>query len=196
MAPRKRQVGESPRIRPKARRRRRVPRLARSRRSIPRSVAIPPSADNLVLEVATSRSKHRAHHRHGLDGRSCSWRARKELSCVRSKRWWGAMSCIINVIGEPVDELGLPNASSAFEPIHRPPPPFVESGRQRSASRPASCHRFARALPSRRQDWSLEAPCRRRFFFRAHSQRGQKRGRLLVFAGVREPVKAATSTTR
>ncbi len=32
---------------------------------------------------------------------------------------------ILNVIGEPVDELG-PLGATKFEPIHRPPPPFTE----------------------------------------------------------------------
>jgi F-type H+-transporting ATPase subunit beta len=37
---------------------------------------------------------------------------------------------ILNVIGEPVDELGPVNADTKFCPIHREPPTFVEQSTQ------------------------------------------------------------------
>ena len=89
--------------------------------------AISDAADNLVLEVAQHLGQNtvRTIAMDSTDGLVRGAPVKSSGRPIQAPVGREVLGRIINVIGEPVDELGSLNASK-FEPIHRPPPPFVE----------------------------------------------------------------------
>jgi F0F1-type ATP synthase beta subunit len=91
------------------------------------NAAISDAKDNLVLEVAQHLGENLVRtiamdSTEGLVRGAAVTNTGKPIQAPVGREVLGR---ILNVIGEPVDELG-PLGASAFEPIHRPPPPFVE----------------------------------------------------------------------
>jgi len=93
-------------------------------------------ANRLVLESCASISVKFVRHRQ-VDGRSEGLtRGQKVTRSLARRSWcrWGdeCLGRIINVIGEPVDELGPVGATSRRDPSARRPPMPIKRPRRRS----------------------------------------------------------------
>ncbi len=88
-------------------------------------------ADNLVLEVAQHLGENmvRAIAMDSTDGLVRGSAVKNTGKPIQAPIGKEVLGRILNVVGDPVDELGPVNASR-FLPIHRPPPPFVEQSTQ------------------------------------------------------------------
>jgi F-type H+-transporting ATPase subunit beta len=89
--------------------------------------AINKEADNLVLEVAQHLGENtcRCIAMDTTDGLARGVPVKNTGAPIQMPVGRATLGRILNVIGEPVDELG-PVTASSFLPIHRPPPKFVE----------------------------------------------------------------------
>jgi F-type H+-transporting ATPase subunit beta len=89
--------------------------------------AISNDPDNLVLEVAQHLGENtvRAIAMDSTDGLVRGSKVRNTAKSIQTPVGKEVLGRILNVIGDPVDELG-PVGATKFEPIHKPPPPFVE----------------------------------------------------------------------
>ncbi len=89
--------------------------------------AISEDEDNLVLEVAQHLGENlvRTIAMDSTDGLVRGTAVRNSGGPIQAPVGREVLGRILNVTGDPVDEMGPVNASG-FEPIHRPPPPFVE----------------------------------------------------------------------
>ncbi|MEQ9496825.1 MAG: F0F1 ATP synthase subunit beta [Deltaproteobacteria bacterium] len=89
--------------------------------------AIDDRADNLVLEVAQHLGENvvRTIAMDTTEGLTRGSAVTNTSFPIRAPVGREVLGRILNVIGEPVDELGALGASK-FEPIHKQPPPFVE----------------------------------------------------------------------
>ncbi|MCK6552681.1 F0F1 ATP synthase subunit beta [Myxococcota bacterium] len=89
--------------------------------------AINDQPDNLVLEVAQHLGENtvRSIAMDSTDGLVRGATVRSTGRPIQAPVGKEVLGRILNVVGEPVDELGAVGATK-FESIHRPPPPFVE----------------------------------------------------------------------
>jgi F-type H+/Na+-transporting ATPase subunit beta len=87
--------------------------------------------DNLTLEVAAHLGDGvvRCIAMDSTDGLTRGMKARDTLSPISVPVGRETLSRILNVIGEPVDQLGPVNAKKRY-PIHRPPPSFEDQSTQ------------------------------------------------------------------
>ncbi|MEO1232818.1 MAG: F0F1 ATP synthase subunit beta [Myxococcota bacterium] len=91
------------------------------------NAAISDEADNLVLEVAQHLGENmvRTIAMDGTDGLVRGAQVTDTGDPIQAPVGREVLGRILNVTGDPIDELGNLNAKE-FEPIHRAPPPFVE----------------------------------------------------------------------
>ena len=89
--------------------------------------AIDAREDNLVLEVAQHLGENvvRTIAMDTTEGLQRGSSVRNTQLPIRAPVGREVLGRILNVIGDPVDELG-PLTATKFEPIHKQPPPFVE----------------------------------------------------------------------
>src|SRR5207249_4869467 len=89
--------------------------------------AIDARKENLVVEVAQHLGENtvRCVAMDSTDGLVRGMEARDTGAGIRMPVGRGVLGRILNVIGDPVDEMGEVTAKDHW-PIHRPPPPFVD----------------------------------------------------------------------